>query len=662
MAELEIIFKGQDNLGNVVKDVKGQMNDLTDTTNKAKESGTGFFSGILQTAGGFLAANVLGGITSQFTGFISSAISDTKEANLIFAQTQAAIESTGGAAGFTADQIADMASSISAAQGLSLFDDDDIQKGDNLLLTFTNISDTLPEAQQAMVDMATAMHTDVSAGAIQLGKALNDPIAGISALSRVGVTFTNEQKDQIKVLQESGDMAGAQRIILAELNKEFGGSAAAAAKADGGMAQFKAQLGDVSKTIGGALLPVLNELTSLASTYLLPIFQNLSEEFATNLPAAIDTVKSFFADAASIFTDTGGTTNTVLSDIRAAGSSVSIAFQTQLMPTLKILGEALFPAVSAACQILSGFYTDILKPAIQLVWSILTETLFPALSDLAGWLRDVLPPTVQLIADFLTGTFFPALRQVYDFVRVNVIPILGTLRTWFSEYLPPAIQTISDFLTGTLFPALDKVWQFINANVMPVLSALADLITATVVTAFRLLGETWTNVVQPALATVGSFIEENIMPAFNRVAGILNDTLSPAFSSLRTNVLDPVVNAFENISGAVQTVIDWINRLIEAINSVHVPSSLRQQSPSPLERSLLDVGSAAFRAEGSIVRVNQALASTPSSPGSVTQNTTNTNVVSKPSITIVQQPGQNSFQLATVAVRAVTKQQQLRRA
>ena len=86
------------------------------------------------------------------------------------------------------------------------------------------------------VDLAQAMGGAPKDAAIQLGKALNDPIKGISALTRIGVTFTDEQKAQIKTMQEAGDMAGAQGVILAELNKEFGGSAQAAADADGGWA------------------------------------------------------------------------------------------------------------------------------------------------------------------------------------------------------------------------------------------------------------------------------------------------------------------------------------------------------------------------------------------------------------------------------------------
>ncbi|MES2155937.1 MAG: hypothetical protein V4510_12455, partial [bacterium] len=65
---------------------------------------------------------------------------------------------------------------------------------------------------------------------IKVGKALNDPTKGLTALSRVGILFTDQQKKQIKALQKSGDLLGAQKIILKELGTEFGGSFAAKGK------------------------------------------------------------------------------------------------------------------------------------------------------------------------------------------------------------------------------------------------------------------------------------------------------------------------------------------------------------------------------------------------------------------------------------------------
>ena len=191
------------------------------------------------------------------------AIDEAAEAEKVFAQTEAVIKSTGGAAGLTAREVADMAGALQKA---STFGDEAILTGQNLLLTFTNIGkDVFPMASQAMVDMATAMGTDVSSGAIQLGKALNDPIKGITALTRVGVSFTAEQKALIASMTEAGDVAGAQKIILAELAKEFGGSAAAAVNTFAGQqAQLKNEIGELAEAIGSELLPRATELIGIA--------------------------------------------------------------------------------------------------------------------------------------------------------------------------------------------------------------------------------------------------------------------------------------------------------------------------------------------------------------------------------------------------------------
>jgi hypothetical protein len=185
------------------------------------------------------------------------------ESRKIASQTEAVIKSTGMAAGITAKQIDDLASSISKK---NVVDDEAIQKGANLLLTFTNIrneagdgNDIFNRTTEIMTDMAAAMGTDVSAGAIQLGKALNDPVNGITALTRVGVTFTDEQKKMIQVLAETGDVAGAQRVILDELTKEFGGSAAAQATASDRM---RLAWGNLQETIGEQLIPVVDKALS----------------------------------------------------------------------------------------------------------------------------------------------------------------------------------------------------------------------------------------------------------------------------------------------------------------------------------------------------------------------------------------------------------------
>jgi hypothetical protein len=118
------------------------------------------------------------------------------------------------------------------------------------------------QATQIVVDMSTALGQDLKSSSIQVGKALNDPIKGVTALQRVGVSFTKQQKDQIKTLVDSGKTLDAQKLILRELGKEFGGAAEAAATP---MDKLRVKVGNLEETIGTKLIPIEDK----AATFLL---------------------------------------------------------------------------------------------------------------------------------------------------------------------------------------------------------------------------------------------------------------------------------------------------------------------------------------------------------------------------------------------------------
>jgi hypothetical protein len=108
---------------------------------------------------------------------------------------------------------------------------------------------------------------------------------GLTALTRSGVAFTEQQKEQIGVLFDTGHAADAQRMILAELNKEFGGQAEAAARADGGWAQFTDRMGEAAELAGNALLPVLSDLFGFLNSSVAPIIESAAQTFANLVDA-----------------------------------------------------------------------------------------------------------------------------------------------------------------------------------------------------------------------------------------------------------------------------------------------------------------------------------------------------------------------------------------
>ena len=159
------------------------------------------------------------------------------------------LESTGFAAELTSSQLRDMASGL---QQLTTFGDEAIIPAQALLLTFTKIGkEAFPRAIELALDLSVAMGQDLKSSVVQIGKALNDPIQGITALSRVGIQFTDVQKAQIKSLTQQNKLFEAQTIIMNELTVQFGGQAQEQAKTfSGQVTQMANAFGDLVEEIG----------------------------------------------------------------------------------------------------------------------------------------------------------------------------------------------------------------------------------------------------------------------------------------------------------------------------------------------------------------------------------------------------------------------------
>lgn len=213
------------------------------------------------------------GITAPFAALLSKAIPAANESAQALGQVNAALKSMGPVAGRTTEQLQD---SATALMHLSTFDDDDIlRKVTANLLTFGNVAgEQFDRAQKAAVDLSTRMGGDLQASTILVGKALNDPIKGMGALRKVGIQLTDQQRDQVKAFVASGNAAGAQRIILGELERQFGGSAKAMRDATPG-ADLKNAWDDFQETVGGFAIKVLPPLTS-GLAKVLDAFNNLS--------------------------------------------------------------------------------------------------------------------------------------------------------------------------------------------------------------------------------------------------------------------------------------------------------------------------------------------------------------------------------------------------
>lgn len=179
-------------------------------------------AGALATVGAAFAASSLLTINAM------KRLSDYEVQQL---KIQQMLKATGYAAGISADELAAQADAVALATLASV---EEIQQAQGVLLSFKAVQgETFKEAIRLSQDMAAVFGGTAKDKALQLGKALESPTDGLNALKRSGVSFTEEQKRMIRRMDETGNRAEAQRMILENLQNQIGGSGAAQA---GGLA------------------------------------------------------------------------------------------------------------------------------------------------------------------------------------------------------------------------------------------------------------------------------------------------------------------------------------------------------------------------------------------------------------------------------------------
>lgn len=264
---------------------------LSNSYLKSTSGATKALDGIGKSVSG-LKNMLVGAVGALGVGLsLDSIIEETGAAEGAMSQLNAVLKSTGDVSGVSQKQAVDLADSFS---GVTEFSKDTTLSAEDMLLTFTNIGkDVFPTATSTVLDMSQALGQDTKSSAIQFGKALNDPINGITALKRVGVTFTAAQKDQITAMVKAGNTAGAQKVILQELNREFGNSAKAAGETLPGQLDIaKNTLKEVEASIGEGLLPTIKTV--------MPVVISLARQFGDSIKEHQGDIKNAVAAIANI--------------------------------------------------------------------------------------------------------------------------------------------------------------------------------------------------------------------------------------------------------------------------------------------------------------------------------------------------------------------------
>jgi len=386
-------------------DDKGLKSGLT----SADKDVSGFGSKFAGMGKAVAAGAVVAGVA--VTAFGVSSVKAFSESQDAITQTNAVLESTGGIAGVTADMVDKLASSI---QNNSKFSDEQVRSAENMLLTFTKIGkDVFPEATQAVADMAQAMGQDLTSTSIQVGKALQDPVKGVTALQRVGVRLTDDQKKLVEQMVATGDTAGAQKLILAELKTEFGGSAEAAGKTfAGSLEKAKNKLNDLQEAIGESIVK-----------YLGPLVDKFNEWFDS--AGGVDGIMQSLRDTFTSVKDE-------LSKLWQTFLNVYNTIVRNIMPilvALKFAWDTLYPPIATLISTLM----DRLWPALNQIWQAvqrLWDALNPGLTYALGLVAAIVGGT--LLAGLWLGV---NILNIFISVVSFLIGVLADLVGWISNVI-----------------------------------------------------------------------------------------------------------------------------------------------------------------------------------------------------------------------------------
>ena len=254
-----------------------------------------------------IGAAIAGGIAGITVGTLfTKFITETREAEQEQAQLAAVVKSTGMAAGYSVGQLNDMAAALAQS---SVFSEGDLNKAQTRLLSYTGVvGETVPKAMQAVIDMSARLGMDLNQSAETIGKALDVPSEGLSALSKQGFRFTEDQKKVVEQLERTGKTAEAQKIILDALESSYGGAAAAARDTFGGaLTVLQNNIDDLLTGDSGSMVELKNSVEALNSTLTadstkaaFAMFTKLLADVSVKAVQAIADLGNFFASGAKL--------------------------------------------------------------------------------------------------------------------------------------------------------------------------------------------------------------------------------------------------------------------------------------------------------------------------------------------------------------------------
>jgi phage-related protein len=565
-------------------------------------AGKRFGGGLLASARTFIGPLAAAFGAVKTFGFLKDATLDAEAAKTASNRLANTLRNAGDATGTWAARQDELAETLGRSLGI---EDETIKAGQAVLATFQAVgreagkqSGVFDRATQAAIDLAAAGFGSIESNSVQLGKALQDPVRGLTALRRSGVDFTESQQEQIKALVESGDLLAAQRIILANVEGQVGGTAVATTDAS---ARMKAAWGELKESVGRVLLPAFERFANFMADKVLPGVEALLPRFQRVL---------------SFFTDRVGP---AVSDV------IGILFRGDYSGGLvKLLGEAGFEdsplvrflfAVRKQGLLVVGFIRDRVVPAVRGFVTFLGENsekvaafaagiagvaaAFKGLSIVAGILKGI-TGAVGLLGAALTANPI-GIALVAIGALVGGLIYLYNSNEGFRTSVQEAWSAIGEAVQAAwtriqpLVEGIGQAWSDLVAAAGPLRDSLADLwvILQPIVTAIA-------ERLAPILGGLFEGLIARLQGAVQVVTGIFQ-TLTGVLTGDGDKIKQGLTTVWEGVKTAVVgTVRGLVNGIVAAFRGVGPKVGATVQDIGP---KLGEWWAKAWRAAGNAVKL-----------------------------------------------------------
>jgi hypothetical protein len=453
------------------------------------------------------------------------------------ARMTGALRANGGQANVTAEEIQDLASRL---QETTTYGDEATISAAGLLLTFHKVRNEFGEGNRvfdrtliAAQDLAAALGTDLESATMQLAKALENPEVGLTALSRSGTTFTEQQKDMIRAMVDAGDTLGAQKMILETVESQYGGMAETmAGTSSGRIKQAFNELGDAGEQFG-------------------EIIANVVDKFTAGLKAVGEFLKNLSPE---------------MRELIVTGAAIAAA----IGPVLLIVGK-LMGAIVAIKGVFAGLAAAVSAPVLIVVAIIAAlVAAFVIAWQRSEEFRNTVTKVFNEVRDAVIGAWEgfikPALDDLVAAFENHIAPALDNLAAKFNEVWPSISSALASFW-GYAQPVLQFLVNILTNVLIPVLGFLLNTAFTVFTGMAGFLAGAWTNVFQPTLSGISSIVRNVVIPAFMFLWNVARTVWSGVSGAIST-AWGFMAGVFESIKGGISGVATWFSDRVNDIKGV----------------------------------------------------------------------------------------------